>query len=116
MAEQWPLDVPECYLLSGYLEEQQPVVIRSPVDAGPQKVRRRYTQPITGIVTGLAVDKDELEAFWLWFNVTLQGGVKTFDMTNPVTSEVDEARFLQPPRMTPITDDKFSLELIVEVF
>ena len=84
--------------------------------SGPQKVRRRYTKAIIGIVTGLVVDHDELADFWTWFDINLQGGVNTFNMTNPITKTVKEARFLQPPRMTPIDDSNFNLELILETF
>ena len=112
--QDWPELVPQCFLLNSYLEEKQPVVIRSPVDQGPQKVRRRYTRAITGVVAGLAVTKIELDEFDQWFDVTLQGGSLSFYVTSPITGEQRETRFLQPPRLVPIDTDNFNLELIME--
>ena len=114
MANQWPTDIPFCLLMQGYLEERQPVVIRSPVDSGPQKVRRRYTRPLNGIIGALVVTLEQLDSFWLFFDTTLQGGTFTFEVPNQITGEMKECRFLQPPRISAINEDKYNLEVVIE--
>lgn len=96
------------------MEERQPVVIRSPVDSGPQKIRRRYTKPIVGILGSLVCTGAELDQLWNFFDVTLQGGVKEFILDNPITGINHNFRFLQPPRVTAYTDVNYNVEVILE--
>ena len=113
----WPPDVPNCLSLDTYLEERQPLVIRSPVDSGPHKLRRRYTKPVVGIIGNIFCKKDELEKLWDFFDVTLQGGTQEFENTNPIDGKTYTYRFLQPPRLTSVlNEDNFSVELIMEQY
>lgn len=112
----WPDDVNKCLALNTYVEERQPQAIRSPVDAGPAKMRRRYTRPVTGIAGSIVMTREEVGKFWQFFDITLQGGILSFNFENPVSQKTEEMRFLQPPRLVPVTDDTFNMELIVEQF
>lgn len=112
-AIKWPGDIKQCFRLD-YSEDQQSVVIRSPVDVGPHKVRRRYTKAVVGIAAVIVLDKDELAKFRAFYNTTLQGGVLPFEVTLPTKTAPEDVRFLQPFSVAAITDKHFNVGLALE--
>lgn len=110
----WPKNVPACFSWTNYVEEKQPVTVRSPVDSGPQKMRRRYTRPLVGIMSTIVCTKQELADLGMFFDVTLQGGTQHFQMNHQITGFPEMFRFLQPPRFTAMKADTFSVEIVLE--
>lgn len=116
MAETWPASLDQCFLIGGFSQQNRPVVIRSEVDAGPPKVRRRYTKPIRNVTGAIKADKAQTVALNTFFDVTLQGGVKRFQFTNPITDTLEEFRFIDPPVITPLTSNHFLINMNLEQF
>ncbi len=98
MSENWPDTLPQVFIQSGYQETLPEVAIRTQMDAGPAKVRRRFTVqvvPIKGQMRLTSAQKSYLETF---FNVTLAGGSLAF--TFPHDGSVI-LRFTKPPAISP---------------
>lgn len=97
----WPVSLPSLEL-DGYAETAPDVVLRSQMDAGPAKVRRRFTagvRPIAGQVTLTAAQTATLDAFYV---TDLAGGATPFDWTHPRTGAACVMRFTEPPGYTPV--------------
>ncbi len=97
----WPINVPQ--FAESWNETDQPVTVRTNMDVGPPKVRRRYTGPIANIkvqFVGLHQDWVNLKAF---FDVDLQGGVLFHTFYNPILGMNQDFRFITPPALTNIS-------------
>lgn len=72
--------------------------MRSPMDIGPAKVRRRFTATsryLTGtIYLTTKAQRTTLDNF---FDTTTQGGTLEFDMADPADGATEVFRFLGPP-------------------
>lgn len=100
MAETWPL--PYQILQSGFNQQATDNRIRSKVEAGVDKLRKRYTTPIKNINASMHLTYAQYDTLETFFNTTLQGGVLTFNYPDPthqgdVTPTMYEYRFLSTP-------------------
>lgn len=96
----WPTTLPVELLMRGYNQTAADVTLRSSVDAGPAKIRRRFTagvQPITG---NLILSGTELGYLRTFFDTTLLGGSLRFTWREPVTLVSKEFRFTAPLKWT----------------
>lgn len=89
----WPVTLPQAVLM-GFDEDIDLYVVRSKMDTGPDKVRRRATKirrqwPVKLILTCAQVDT--LDNFLL---TSCEGGVLPFDWKNPRTGASTELRFV----------------------
>ena len=114
MAETWPLGLPQSALIEGFAEQLPNVVVRTSMDMGPVKVRRRYTAAPASFRLMLSLTKDQLALFRTFFNDTLEGGALTFDWVHPVTQSAIELRFQAPPTIQAVSPDVFNVALALE--
>lgn len=94
MPENWPDTLPQAWLQEGYQETLPEVMIRSEMDAGPAKVRRRFTAQVAPIKSKMvltAAQKGYLETF---FNTTTAGGSLSFTFPHDGS---DILRFTKSP-------------------
>lgn len=92
----WPAQLP-APALNSFSESLPNNTIRSSVDVGPAKVRRRTTanvRPISFVLKLTSEQWDILEDFFL--NDTFSGS-DSFDYTHPVSGLGLTARFAEPP-------------------
>lgn len=90
----WPVELPTAPLEQGYSEGIPNNTLRSSVDAGPAKVRRKgglVPFPITVTMLCTAEQIATLETF---ISGTLQEGALRFEWTHPRTGATVETRFL----------------------
>jgi hypothetical protein len=92
------------------------MVIRSQVDVGPAKVRRRYTKPITSVRASMNCSIVQVRTLISFFTTTCAGGVDRFTFTSPVTGQSEEYRFVEPPRFSPIGGLMWRADLSLEQF
>ena len=116
MAETWPVDLPTTPLSAGYSDVQRDNTIRSEMGYGPAKVRRRSTVNMRDITYQYVMTKAQVTSLSTFYNVTLGGGVETYDYPNYIDTvdTSDELRFKQPPVIQPSGPD-FSVRLFLEV-
>lgn len=93
MVATWPLTLPQSFLVEGFTQEATDNVIKSAMESGPSKARRRYTattQPFTGkMILSLA----QYDIFRDFYRDDLQDGALTFTMPDDVEGGTMEVRF-----------------------
>ena len=113
----WPLTLPQKPLTEGYREAPVAGAIRSPMEMGPAKQRRRFTGnliTITCVFDLTVAQKATLDTFWF---TTLGCGAAAFDWAHPVSGAVVSARFVadQPPTIVAKDASLFFVECQLEV-
>ncbi len=93
----WPVDLPDLTILQGFKETLPKLVIRTPMDAGPAKRRRRFTTNVTPISLTMALTIAEYEIFTDFFVNTTAGGALSFDWVHPVTGSPITFAFADEP-------------------
>lgn len=91
----WPSSLPPTLLMEGLTIEPQNNVIRTAMDAGPQKIRRRYTARTVKFSGRFIFDASQFAVFESFYHTALADGVLRFNFTNPITLETAEFRFAE---------------------
>jgi len=95
MAE-WPDTFPGPALNT--LQEAPPDnAIRSKMDKGPAKVRRRTTANVRPISFTLKLTPEQTQELDEFYDITTHSGVDVFDYIHPRTGAACEARFVERP-------------------
>ncbi len=93
----WPATLPG-FMKDGWTEEAPKTALRTEMDAGPAKVRRRFSagvRPFSGQLKVTGVQLAALDDFYL---DDCQGGAVAFDFPHPRTGLTVSARFAEPPK------------------
>lgn len=85
--------------------------VRSEVDAGPPKVRSRFTDGIDQYTTSIYLDYDDIGDLLNFYKVTLANGSLTFGFNDPFTGVLTEYRFLEPPQISPRGGRTFTVNM-----
>jgi hypothetical protein len=91
----WPTSLPAC--AETYTEKAEPVTVRTNVEEGPPKVRRRFTVRILRAQVGMQMTIAQRNILDSFFYVELNGGVGRFTFTHPWTQQVVDWRFVEAP-------------------
>lgn len=94
MSANWPDTLPQAWLNEGYQETLPDVMIRTQMDAGPAKVRRRFTCQVTPIKARLLLTTTEKGYLETFFNTTTAGGSLSFTFPH---DGADVLRFTKAP-------------------
>ncbi|MCL1931271.1 MAG: hypothetical protein FWF55_05605 [Treponema sp.] len=89
----WPELLPATLLINGLSKQPQGSVIRTAMDAGPKKARRRYTARTVKYSGKQVFDEAELMVFEQFYHNVLADGVLRFNFIDPVSGELGEFRF-----------------------
>lgn len=92
----WPDTIPDCP--NDWSESDKPIVIRSEVDVGTAKVRRRMTRALILGEAEFRLTKTDLAIFQSFFRVDCQSGAVAFDWPHPITGTPMTWRFREPPQ------------------
>lgn len=111
----WPATLPEPALST--LKESPPNnLIRTQMDKGPDKVRRRTTANIRPLAFTLKLTSAQTEILDEFYTDTTFSGADEFDYTHPRTNASVKARFVEPPEYSEnnavIYDCAISLEIL----
>lgn len=94
----WPTTLPALnfpHAAHNYQREPQDPTLRTPMDAGPAKVRRRYTAvPVTISFTTLLSDA-QYATEQAFYNDTVKATGR-FDWTDPATQQTATFRYVTP--------------------
>lgn len=101
----WPSTLPPLRL--PVQQSSQDQTLRTSMDAGPQKVRRRFTASSRYYTIPLRLTGADRQTLDTFFNDTLKGGSLEFDMIDPTTDQTEQFRFMGPisARMVRGSDD-----------
>ncbi len=111
MAETWPSSLQQTLNAARFTYNFGETVLRSDLDVGPAKVRRRFTRPVDKVSAQIYLDYSDWSTFYTFFNTTLAGGSKTFNFTHPITNTLAEFRMTGPPRVTPVGGIVFQIDM-----
>jgi hypothetical protein len=98
----WPPSLPQAPLLDGLSEAYGDGVIRTDMDVGVPKRRRRYTFTPRRFPIGVVLSEDQAATFDTFFVTTLAEGEAPFDWTHPRTGSSVSLAFVGPPRLVPL--------------
>jgi len=94
---EWPDTLPQVWLQEGYQETLPNVMVRTEMDAGPAKSRRRFTCQVTPIKSQMIVTEAQKVIIEGFYNDNLAGGCLSFTFPH---SGADVLRFIKPPEMS----------------
>ncbi len=77
----WPTSLPQFVLTRNYKETAPDLVIRTQMDAGPAKVRRRFTAGVRPMEAMLVLTEDQLIVLDNFYLSDCQGGALSFTWT-----------------------------------
>ncbi|MGE0256925.1 MAG: hypothetical protein AB7N54_20245 [Alphaproteobacteria bacterium] len=113
---EWPGELPDDVLVEGYREAFPDLLVRTEMDAGPAKVRRRFTAAVRPLSVRLDLDREQVDDLDEFFSDDLEHGALPFDWTHPRTGDAVTFRFTRPPEIRPDGDGTVWLaELQLEI-
>jgi len=89
----WPGSLPKTLFINGLSAKRKTSVIRTAMDAGPKKTRRRYTASTKDFTGKMLLNSEQRLTLEQFYDVTLAGGVYRFNFTDPQTLVTAEFRF-----------------------
>ena len=92
----WPSDLPSMPRAAGFGYTEGDNTIRSEMDVGPAKVRRRSTLRIDRYSVSLSLDDDQRVSLYQFRSAILEDGSLSFTWTHPITGMPCECRFVGP--------------------
>ena len=96
----WPLSLPQKVLAQGFEETMPKNVIRTSMDIGPDKVRRRTTSNVREISVTVQMTISQKATFEEFFLDTVHSGASSFDWVDPLTQAEVTFRFREPPKIS----------------
>ena len=116
MAQTWPIQLQDKLNEANFSEQLGDTTLRSKSEIGLEKVRRRYTKGVDKITCSIFIEKSDVTTFKTFYNTTLNGGLETFDFTDPFTDTLTEFRFDtgSPPQITPVGGNTMNLTMTWE--
>lgn len=93
-----PISIDGCF--SSWSEMDKPQIIRSEMDFGTIKVRRRTTSSIWTIEASVVLKAELYDDFQTWFRVNCQAGVLPTRIKRPQDGKELVARFTEAPTIS----------------
>lgn len=97
MATIWPTTLPQYVLEAGYQEGLEDQSVETQMDAGPAKIRRRFTTVTRRFSVMVQMTPEQGAIFETFYLTTLAGGTLPFDWVHPRTRAARTFRFRRPP-------------------
>jgi hypothetical protein len=111
----WPLTLQQRLESDGFSIEKGETVIRSEMDVGPVKVRRRSTRPIDMVSASILLTAVQYAAFETFYNTTTNGGTTPFDWVHPITEAAAVFRFSKAPQYQNVGNLMFKASFQLEI-
>lgn len=115
MPAAWPGTLPQDVLVAGYAEQPPDLALRTQMDIGPAKLRRRQTaapRPLKVTVGLTRAQVATLDAFYL---TDLAGGTLSFTWVHPRTLAGVTFRFVSRPGYVPESGASWLADLDLEI-
>lgn len=110
----WPSSLPQRPTVGGYLERFADTVLRTAMEAGAAKTRRRFTAAPRQIEVTFRVNAAQAAIFKSFFEETTAGGALPCDWVHPREGTSAEFRFVEAPRVSAVTGTLFSVAVKLE--
>jgi len=113
-APPWPANVPLSFLHGTYQEAMPDGRLRTEMDTGPAKLRRRTTAAPRPMAGTIHIDGTQLTILVNFWTMTTYYGTLAFTFTHPYFGNTVLARFVEAPRWRTVGAD-YQVELSLEV-
>ena len=110
----WPVSLPSP-LLDGFREVMPDNLVRSEVDQGIAKTRKRSSAAPAQINVNYLLTKSQVATLESFYKETTAFGLLRFDYTHPRTAVVLNCRLKQPPAISAQNGSYFRVSLELEV-
>lgn len=94
----WPAGAPQ--FAESWQEMDDPLTIRTDMDVGPPKVRRRATRNTRRVTVGFIGTHAQWLALLSFFRIECQNGVEFHTFRHPYEGTVQQFRFVEAPQST----------------
>lgn len=112
----WPVTLPTAPEGNGYQEQAPNTLIRSHMEAGPPKVRQRFTAGVRPFTMTFILTKAQVEILDAFYVNTLLGGSLTVDgLNHPRKGTANVFRFVEPPSYAYIGPDVWRASVKMEL-
>lgn len=115
----WPATLPQVLPVAGYSETPPDTALRTQMDAGPAKVRRRFTAQVRPINATLILTAAQVQILDDFYVTTLEGGALPFDWIHPRDTAspptVVQFRFVRPPQYAALEPDIWQAPVELEI-
>ncbi|WP_321367577.1 hypothetical protein [uncultured Desulfuromusa sp.] len=112
---QWPATIPQKPRQSDYSAADVEATIRTSMDAGPEKVRRRYTAVPELLTCVFVMTIDEHTTFQTFFRETIARGALPFDWIHPETGVAVVCRIIGVPTRRYRGPLRYAVSMQIEV-
>ncbi len=111
----WPETLPAAPLNDGFRDTMADNLLRTSMEQGPAKVRRRSTAGVGALALHYILSTEEVAALKEFYQATLGGGALAFGFMHPVTGDTLNCRFKSPPAFSNLNGGYFRVGLELEV-
>lgn len=111
----WPTSLPQVVNKSGFNYKPGDTTIRSEMEVGPDKIRRRSTRPVDTMSLTMNVTQAQYTTLYTFWDVDLNGGVNQFVFNHPITGVAKYCRMVGPPSFTPLGGVNFIAQMTFEI-
>jgi hypothetical protein len=115
MAVAWPVSLQDKLNEDSFSFQIGETVLRSDMDVGPVKVRRRMTKSTDLVTCSINVTSGEYSVFKTFYDVTLNGGVTLFTFNHPITGAPQDFRFVGAPSVRSIGGGNYVVSMVWEI-
>lgn len=110
----WPSSLPQNPQLIGFQESGQGATVRTQMDAGPAKVRRRFTIEVRNISIALVMTTAQVATFESFWTSTISYGALAFDWSDFRTSAAQTYRIASRPAYAALGGGYWRVDLQLE--
>jgi len=111
----WPATLPQLPLAADYSDALADTLVRTQMDVGPAKVRRRTTAGVRAMTASFVLDDTQVGTLVTFYDTTLDGGAQPFDWVLPRTGAAASCRFLQPPVFASPNNGRYRVTCQLEI-
>lgn len=110
MAQAWPGTLQQLLSEANFGIAKGETTIRSDMDIGPKKVRRRFTKGVDIFTASIYLTVTQFTLFETFYDTTLSGGSLPFTFNHPITGVATDFRFASEPVYRSIGGGNFTVD------
>lgn len=115
MAVPWPATLQQLVNEGGFTMTIGDTSVRSDMDTGLPKIRRRFTKSIDFANVNIWVDVAQYNTWRTFYDTSIDGGTLAFELEHPITGVLTEFLIIGAPQVTPIGGGRFAVSMVWEI-
>jgi hypothetical protein len=111
MPQVWPITLQSLVNEDGFSHALGETSIRSAMDIGPEKIRRRMTKSVDLFNVSINLTTTQYSVFYNFYDLTLNGGVESFYFNHPITGVQATYRMKGQPAIRSLGGGQFRVSM-----